>query len=123
VTACGGGGGGGHVATHSAEAQIQFGVDMAKRGLWNEALFRFEQALDAYQTALRFSPDNRELRRNYSRFVEFYQSFKPDQPGSPSGEDEPATAGDGNQGQPLPTTPLDQPTTPEEPSGAPVNPS
>lgn len=104
--ACGGGGGG-HVATHSAEAQIQFGVDMAKRGLWNEALFRFEQAenidpqnyrvwnnlavayeatgqfdqaLDAYQQALRMQPDNRELRRNYSRFVEFYQSFKPDEP-------------------------------------------
>lgn len=104
--ACGGGGGG-YGATHSAEAQIQFGVDMAKRGLWNEALFRFEQAenidpqnyrvwnnlavayeatgqfdqaLDAYQQALRMQPDNRELRRNYSRFVEFYQSFKPDEP-------------------------------------------
>ncbi len=107
AVACGGGGNAGHVATHSAEAQIQFGVDMAKRGLWNEALFRFEQAenidpqnyrvwnnlavayeatgqfdqaLDAYQQALRMQPDNRELRRNYSRFVEFYQSFKPDEP-------------------------------------------
>jgi tetratricopeptide (TPR) repeat protein len=135
--ACGGGGGATHVATHSAEAQIQFGVDMAKRGLWNEALFRFEQAenidpenyrvwnnlavayeatgqfeqaLGAYQRALRMQPDNRELRRNYSRFVEFYQSFKPDEPvdagvigdGAAAGaaeaapETEPgATAGDG----------------------------
>lgn len=104
--ACGGAGGG-YASTRSAEAQIQFGVDMAKRGLWNEALFRFEQAeliepqnfrvwnnlavayeatgqfeqaLEAYQQALRMQPDNRELRRNYSRFVEFYQSFKPEEP-------------------------------------------
>jgi Tfp pilus assembly protein PilF len=89
----------------SADAQIDFGIDMAKRGLWNEALFRFqaaqqlepgsfrvwnnlavayeatgqfEQALDAYQHALRMEPSNRELRRNYSRFIEFYQSFKPE---------------------------------------------
>lgn len=87
------------------EAQLKFGVDMAKRGLWSEALFRFRQAeqldpsnfrvwnnlavayeangmfdeaLDAYQTALRMEPSNRELRRNYSRFVEFYQSFRPE---------------------------------------------
>lgn len=87
------------------EAQLKFGVDMAKRGLWSEALFRFRQAeeldpnnfrvwnnlavayeangmfdeaLDAYQTALRMEPGNRELRRNYSRFVEFYQSFRPE---------------------------------------------
>jgi len=92
-------------ATDSADAQIDFGVDMARRGLWNEALFRFqaaeqlepgsfrvlnnlavayeatgqfEQALDAYQRALRMEPSNKELRRNYSRFIEFYQSFKPE---------------------------------------------
>lgn len=92
-------------ASPSAEAQVRFGVDMAKRGLWNEALFRFqqaermepgsfhvwnnlavayeatghfEQALEAYQRALRMQPGNRELRRNYSRFIEFYQSYKPE---------------------------------------------
>ncbi|MEM7050513.1 MAG: tetratricopeptide repeat protein [Acidobacteriota bacterium] len=86
-------------------AQVDFGVDMARRGLWSEALFRFQQAerlepnnfrvmnnlavayeanglfdeaLEAYQKALGASPNNRELRRNYSRFVEFYQSFRPD---------------------------------------------
>jgi tetratricopeptide (TPR) repeat protein len=133
-----------------AQDQVEFGVDMAQRGLWSEALFRFrqaervgdnrasvlnniavayealglfDQAQAYYKKALDADPRNVGLKRNYSRFVEFYQSFKPDQPGSPTGEDEPATAGDGNQGQPLPTTPLDQPTTPEEPSGAPVNPS
>ena len=31
-------------AEAGADAQIRFGVDMAKRGLWQEALFRFQQA-------------------------------------------------------------------------------
>lgn len=87
------------------EQQISFGVKMAQRGLWSEALFRFQQAaaerpgdsrilnnlavayeavgqyedaLEVYQEALRADSANRELKRNYSRFVEFYQAFKPD---------------------------------------------
>ena len=79
---------------------------MAQRGLWSEALFRFRQAqaqrpddprvlnnmaiahealgqfelaLQHYQDALKADPNNRDLRRNYSRFVEFYRAFKPDQ--------------------------------------------
>lgn len=86
--------------------QIEFGVRMAERGLWSEALFRFrqaermgeasaavlnniavayealgefEQARDYYQRALDKDPRNSNLRRNYSRFVEFYQSFKPEE--------------------------------------------
>ncbi len=91
----------------SAEAkqQWEFGVDMASRGLWSEALFRFEQArrlepdhpeilsniavahealglfeeaLDYYRQALRLAPRERSVRRNYSRFVEYYQNFKGD---------------------------------------------
>jgi len=88
----------------SHEAHMDFGVEMAQRGLWNEALFRFQrarslspgnprvlnnlavayeatgqfdEALTAYQQALQASPDNRELRRNYARFVEFYQAYRP----------------------------------------------
>jgi Tfp pilus assembly protein PilF len=84
-------------------SQLAFGVDMAKRGLWSEALFRFHQAeqLDArnprvlnnlgvayeatgdyekalgyYKQALQIDPNNRELRANYGRFVEFYQAFQ-----------------------------------------------
>lgn len=84
-------------------SQLGFGVDMARRGLWSEALFRFQQAerlepqsprvlnnlavayeatgefdkaLDYYKRALQISPDNREARANYSRFVEFYQGFR-----------------------------------------------
>lgn len=100
------------VATPSSAApvavnpQLDFGIDMARRGLWSEALFRFqkaaegkpndpkilnnmavayealgqfERALTFYQEALKADSDNRELRRNYSRFVEFYRAFKPDQ--------------------------------------------
>jgi len=91
------------------DQQMAFGVKMAQRGLWSEALFRFrqadsvrpddprilnnlavayeavggyEQALETYQKALRVQPNNSDLRRNYSRFVEFYQAFKPEGPAS-----------------------------------------
>lgn len=104
-------------AAPKASAQLQFGVDMAKRGLWNEALFRFQQAqgerpsdpqvlnniavayealglfdeaLEAYRTALDASPGNRELRANYSRFLEFYQSFRPVDPEAAEGGEEAA---------------------------------
>ena len=87
----------------TAESQLAFGVDMARRGLWSEALFRFhqaeklepqnarvlnnlgvayeatgdyEKALSFYQQALKVEPNNRELRANYGRFVEFYQAYK-----------------------------------------------
>lgn len=103
LSACGGG------AKEPAEvtpSQLQFGVKMAKRGLWNEALFRFraadrldpenpriinniavayealgkfDKALEHYQEAVRAAPSNAELRKNYSRFVEFYRAYKPDE--------------------------------------------
>lgn len=86
------------------DKEISFGVKMAQRGLWSEALFRFKKAAEqrpndgkvlnnlavsyeavgqydnalmAYKEALKVDPGNRELRRNYSRFIEFYQAFKP----------------------------------------------
>lgn len=92
------------VGRPSLEEQLAFGVDMARRGLWKEALFRFEQAdrlapdngrvlnnlavaleaagryedaLATYQRAIRLDPGNADLKRNYARFAEFYQSFKP----------------------------------------------
>lgn len=91
------------LATTAAD-QLTFGVDMARRGLWSEALFRFQQAdrlepgspktynniavayealgdferaLEFYQSAIKADPGNSELKRNYSRFVEFYRSFRP----------------------------------------------
>jgi tetratricopeptide (TPR) repeat protein len=88
----------------SAQGQLKFGVEMAQRGLWSEALFRFQQAsklepnnarvhnnlgvacealgrfedaLAHYRRALELDPNEANLKKNYSRFVEFYQSFKP----------------------------------------------
>lgn len=87
-----------------AGQELEFGVKMAQRGLWSEALFRFQQAekrgdtrpalynniavayealgvfekaQEYYKKALDADPRNAPLRRNYSRFVEFYQSFQP----------------------------------------------
>lgn len=91
-----------------ASSQVDFGVDMARRGLWNEALFRFEQArrerpadakvlnnlavayeavgrfdeaLELYKEASRLAPGERSLKLNYSRFLEFYQNYRPKKPG------------------------------------------
>jgi len=77
---------------------------MAKRGLWNEAIFRFsrvskerpgdvrvlnnmavayeaigqfDQALEHYKRALAGDSSNRDLRRNYAQFIEFYESLRP----------------------------------------------
>lgn len=101
LTACGVG----QVEPATSPAQLDFGVEMAKRGLWSEALFRFrqaerhspgnarvlnnmavahealgqfEEALEYYQNAIKADPVNRDLKRNYSRFVEFYRAFQPD---------------------------------------------
>jgi len=89
--------------TSSARQQLDFGVKMAEQGLWNEAVFRFEQArtldprnvrvlnnlaisyeavgrfddaLAAYRSALEVNANERRVRQNYTRFLEFYQSFK-----------------------------------------------
>jgi Flp pilus assembly protein TadD len=94
----------------AASSQIAFGIDMARRGLWNEALFRFEQARRerpadakvlnnlavayeavgrfddahaAYQEAVRLAPAERGLKLNHSRFLEFYQSYRAQRLGAP----------------------------------------
>ena len=104
-------------AAKKARSQMEFGVQMAREGLWREALFRFQQArreggdsgkllnniavsyealgeferaLETYREALQTAPGNRELRQNYSRFLEFYQAY------SPQAGDGEAAAGEGN---------------------------
>ena len=122
-------------------AQLAFGVDMARRGLWSEALFRFHQAetldprnprvlnnlgvayeatgdydkaLGYYKQALQVDPNNREVRANYGRFVEFYQSFK-------GKEGKNKGTGEGKPG--APASPGQAPAVPEAtPPPAPVEP-
>jgi len=108
------------------DKEIAFGVKMAQRGLWSEALFRFqraselrpgdgkvlnnlavayeavgqyENALLAYQEALKADPSNRDLKRNYSQFVEFYQAFKPATEQADNESAEPAAASQESESQ------------------------
>ena len=85
-----------------ASTQIAFGSSVAKKGLWREAAFRYEQAvqrspenarahnnlavaleasgefgraLSEYKKALEIDPNNNYIRRNYARFAEFYTAY------------------------------------------------
>ncbi len=86
-------------AGKEARLQMRFGVDMARRGSWKEAQYRFERALavapqdaqvlsnlavayennghyaraeQTYLQALEHGPDNEKIRANYERFRIFY---------------------------------------------------
>jgi len=88
--------------TDSSKSQIAFGSNVARKGLWREAAFRFEQAiskdpknarahnnlavaleasgefaraLTEYKKALELAPNDTYIRRNYARFAEFYTSY------------------------------------------------
>ncbi len=88
--------------TDKASTQIAFGTSVAKKGLWREAAFRYEQAatrdpnnarahnnfavaleasgdfaraLSEYKRALEIDPNNNYIRRNYARFAEFYTAY------------------------------------------------
>jgi Tfp pilus assembly protein PilF len=80
-----------------AEAQVTFGIDVAQRGLWREAIYRWEKAVEidptyaaahndlavayehegqldkarrAYEKALELEPNNAQIRQNYELFKE-----------------------------------------------------
>lgn len=82
-----------------AKAQVEFGWDVAMKGLWNEALLRwlkaveldptysaawndlgiayeqqgkFSEARSAYEKALKLDPNNNFIRQNYDLFREIY---------------------------------------------------
>jgi Flp pilus assembly protein TadD len=91
----------GDPAKNEASDQMKWGFQAAKRGYWLEALDRFERAngltpnqprilnniavaleasgrfqdaLAAYESALAVAPNDKVLRRNFSRFKEFYDA-------------------------------------------------
>ncbi len=94
---------------------MRFGAEAAERGLWREAMFRwervlktdpdnprlhntlavayeslgqFDQARQEYEAARRLDPDSREIRNNFEAFRALCKSIK-----SCSGEDSKAPAG------------------------------
>lgn len=84
-------------ARSSAKAEAQFGVDVAMRGLWREAIYRWQRAVEldptyaqafnnlavayehegqldkarqAYEKAVALEPQNIQIRQNYDLFKE-----------------------------------------------------
>jgi Tfp pilus assembly protein PilF len=84
-------------ARTDAKAQVDFGITVAQRGLWREAIYRWEKAVeidpkyaeayndlavayehegqlekahDAYDKALALEPNNSQIRQNYELFKE-----------------------------------------------------
>ena len=84
-------------ARSDARAQVDFGISVAQRGLWREAIYRWEKAAEldpayaaafndlaiayehegqlekarkAYDKALELDPGNSQIRQNYDLFKE-----------------------------------------------------
>jgi Flp pilus assembly protein TadD len=82
-----------------AKEQVNFGIKVAQKGLWKEAAFRWQKAVEidptyasawcnlgigfeqlgrfnearaAYEKALALDPDNNFIRNNYDQFREIY---------------------------------------------------
>lgn len=84
-------------ARDDARAEVQFGIGVAQRGLWREAIYRWQRAIEidptyaeayndlaigyehegelekarqAYEKALELDPDNQQIRQNFELFKE-----------------------------------------------------
>src|SRR5262249_21100188 len=84
-------------ARSEAKSQVEFGINVAQRGLWREAIYRWEKAIEldptyaaayndlaiayehegqldkarkAYEKALEIDPNNTQIRQNYELFKE-----------------------------------------------------
>ena len=84
-------------ARSDAKAQVEFGISVAQRGLWREAIYRWEKATEldptyaaafndlaiayehegqldkarkAYERAIELDPNNAQVRQNYELFKE-----------------------------------------------------
>jgi Tfp pilus assembly protein PilF len=88
---------------NEAKAQVDFGITVAQKGLWREAIFRwkkaveldpgyaaawnnlaiayehegqFESARDAYEKAIKLDPNNNFIHQNYDFFKEINDRAK-----------------------------------------------
>ncbi len=84
-------------ARNDAKSQVEFGINVAQRGLWREAIYRWEKAVEldptyaaayndlaiayehegqldkarkAYEKAIEIEPNNSQIRQNYELFKE-----------------------------------------------------
>ena len=84
-------------ARNDAKTQVEFGINVAQRGLWREAIYRWERAVQidptyaaayndlaiayehegqlekarkAYEKALQLDPNNSNIQQNYELFRE-----------------------------------------------------
>jgi len=84
-------------ARNDAKSQVEFGINVALRGLWREAIYRWEKAVEidptyaaayndlaiayehegqldkarkAYEKAIELEPNNTQIRQNYELFKE-----------------------------------------------------
>lgn len=91
--------GAGDDARSLAKAQVEFGIEVARKDLWREAAYRFEKAVEtdptypaawnnlaiayeqqgnfndankAYMRAVELDPDNLLIRQNFDLFKEIY---------------------------------------------------
>jgi len=92
-------------ARSDAKSEVAFGIDVAQRGLWREAIYRWERAVqldpryaaalnnlavayehegqldkakEAYEKALDVEPNNLQIRQNYELFKEINDRTAPD---------------------------------------------
>ncbi len=90
-------------ARSDAKQQVEFGIKVAQNGLWKEAAYRWEKAVEAdptyaaawnnlaiayeqqgdfekaakaYETAVKLDPDNLMIRQNYDIFKEINDRTK-----------------------------------------------
>ena len=84
-------------ARNDAKSQVEFGINVAQRGLWREAIYRWEKAVEldptyaaayndlaiayehegqldkalmAYEKPIEIEPNNSQIRQNYELFKE-----------------------------------------------------
>jgi Flp pilus assembly protein TadD len=114
-----------------------YGSEMARKGFWHEALFRYQKAaalkpgdaqiennlavayesvgdtaraLAAYKRALELAPQDAKIKRNYARFAEYYTSVQRASSLPAPSSSSPASPA------PVPSTPASSAPSPSQPA-------